>query len=80
MRGDQTAFMYLHTRAGYSVRGSIAYKRLSTATFAVECSTDPNTVIQQTNFTHHPYTEPPEVVIVAVGAAPTMEIYKGQTK
>jgi hypothetical protein len=80
MRGDQTAFMHLHTRAGYSVRGSIAYKRLSTATFAVEGSTDPNTVIQQTNFTHHPYTEPPEVVIVAVGSAPEMEIYTGKTK
>ena len=35
MRGDQSAFMNLHARAGYSVRGSIAYKRLTQATFAV---------------------------------------------
>lgn len=29
MRHDQTGFLKLHQRAGYSVRGSIAYKRLS---------------------------------------------------
>lgn len=28
MRGDQAGFMRLHQQAGYSVRGSIAYKRL----------------------------------------------------
>lgn len=29
MRQDQAGFLKLHTRAGYSVRGSIAYKRLN---------------------------------------------------
>jgi hypothetical protein len=77
MRGDQAAFMHLHEDAGYSVRGSIAYKRLRTATFEVEMPADTATVLQQSNFRHHPYQEPPEVVIVATGAAPTMEIYKG---
>jgi hypothetical protein len=28
MRNDQAAFLKLHTRAGYDVRGSYAYKRL----------------------------------------------------
>lgn len=28
MRHDQTAYLKLHTKAGYSVRGSYAYKRL----------------------------------------------------
>jgi hypothetical protein len=28
MRNDQTAFLKLHQRAGYDVRGSYAYKRL----------------------------------------------------
>jgi hypothetical protein len=28
MRGDQTGFLRIHQRAGYSIRGSIAYKRL----------------------------------------------------
>jgi hypothetical protein len=30
VRGDQTAFLKLHAQAGYSVRGSICYKRLNT--------------------------------------------------
>jgi hypothetical protein len=28
MRGDQSAFLKMHTRRGYSVRGSFAYKRM----------------------------------------------------
>ena len=28
MRGDQTGFMRIHERAGYTIRGSVAYKRL----------------------------------------------------
>jgi hypothetical protein len=28
MRGDQAGFMRIHERAGYTIRGSIAYKRL----------------------------------------------------
>ncbi len=30
MRGDQTAFLRLHQRRGYDVRGSYAYRRLET--------------------------------------------------
>jgi hypothetical protein len=30
MRRDQTAFLKLHERMGYDVRGSYAYKKLST--------------------------------------------------
>ena len=29
MRTDQTAFLKLHARRGYSVRGSFAYKKMS---------------------------------------------------
>lgn len=32
MRGDQSAFLRLHQRHGYSVRGSYAYKRINLAT------------------------------------------------
>lgn len=28
MRGDQAGFMRIHERAGYTIRGSVAYKRL----------------------------------------------------
>ena len=81
MRGDQTAFMHLHRDAGYSVRGSIAYKRLSTATFEVEQHINPSTVVAHSTYTpadgyYHSDTQP---VIVATGAAPTIEIYKGKT-
>jgi hypothetical protein len=80
MRGDQTAFMHLHRDAGYSVRGSIAYKRLSTATFAVEPGINPQSVIAHGSYkTNQEYYDPPETVIVVTGAAPTMEIYKGKS-
>jgi hypothetical protein len=36
MRGDIEGYMRLHAAAGFSVRGSIAYKRIDTATFAVD--------------------------------------------
>jgi len=36
IRSDQTAFLDLHRAAGYSVRGSVAYKRLGTLRFAVD--------------------------------------------
>jgi hypothetical protein len=79
VRGDQAAFMHLHQRAGYSVRGSIAYKRLNTATFEVEGSVNTN-IVADSRYTPGPYQDPPEVVIVATGAAPTMEIYRGRTE
>jgi hypothetical protein len=36
MRGEQDAFLELHRQAGFSVRGSIAYKRLQSATFEID--------------------------------------------
>ena len=35
MRKDQTAFLNLHRSAGYTVRGSVAYKRLNLVDFSV---------------------------------------------
>jgi hypothetical protein len=84
MRGDQTAFMHLHADAGYSVRGSIAYKRLNTATFAVDIPVNPSQVVADGRFTppadgqYYHMTEQP--TIVAVGSAPEMDIYTGRTK
>lgn len=82
VRGDQDAFMHLHARAGYSVRGSIAYKRLSTATFAVDIPVDPTSVTAHATYnqpTGGYYYQDTQPTIVAVGAAPTMEIYKGKS-
>jgi hypothetical protein len=80
MRGDQTAFMHLHRDAGYSVRGSIAYKRLSTATFAVDISTPPGTVVADGRFTPPRYADyyqdTPQPQIVVVGSAENLEAYK----
>ena len=36
VRGEQQAFLDLHRAAGYSVRGSVAYKRLNTTTFEID--------------------------------------------
>lgn len=36
VRGEQAAFLELHRRAGYSVRGSVAYKRLSVKHFELD--------------------------------------------
>jgi hypothetical protein len=36
VRGEQAAFLELHRRAGYSVRGSVAYKRLSVKNFEID--------------------------------------------
>ena len=36
VRGDQLAFLELHRAAGYTVRGSVCYKRLTTTTFEIE--------------------------------------------
>lgn len=44
VRGEQQAFLRLHEQAGYSVRGSVCYKRLRIAAFAVE---DPMANIDQ---------------------------------
>jgi hypothetical protein len=38
IRSDQTAFLDLHRAAGYSVRGSVAYKRLKNMSIQVEPS------------------------------------------
>ena len=84
MRGDQAAFMHLHADAGYSVRGSIAYKRLTTATFSVDIPVDPHTVVAHGTYVPPAdgkyYFEQEQPVIVAVGDAPSMDIYTGRTK
>ena len=36
VRGEQSVFLELHRQAGYSVRGSVCYKRLNKTTFEVE--------------------------------------------
>lgn len=41
VRKDQKAFIHLHERAGYDIRGSVCYKRLSTVTM------DPTTGVIQ---------------------------------
>jgi hypothetical protein len=84
MRSEQDAFMHLHASAGYSVRGSIAYKRMSTATFEVEQIVNPQTVVADGRFTppaaddyYYPDQQP---TIIVTGSAPDMEIYQGKTK
>ena len=42
VRGDQTAFLKLHEEAGYSMRGSIGYKRLNKTTFEIDA---PNIIL-----------------------------------
>ncbi len=83
MRGDQAAFMHLHRDAGYSVRGSIAYKRLNTAVFNVDIPVKPQTVVAHGTFVPPTYNDyyydSPQPTIVAVGVAPTMEIYRGKS-
>jgi hypothetical protein len=83
MRGDQAAFMHLHASAGYSVRGSIAYKRMSTATFVVDQSVNPQTVVADGRFTAPAagdyYYQDHQPQIVVVGSAPEMKIYSGKT-
>jgi len=83
VRGDQTAFMHLHADAGYSVRGSIAYKRLTTATFDVEQPIQASAIVADGRFVPPSfadcYYEPQQPIIVAVGAAPEMNIYKGKS-
>ena len=36
MRRDQTGFLRLHEEAGYDMRGSVCYKRLTQASFAID--------------------------------------------
>jgi hypothetical protein len=84
IRKKQDAFLRLHEQAGYHIKGSSAYKRLMTATFQVDMPIQPHTVVAHSTFTppsdgqYYIRTEQP--VIVAVGAAPEMEIYKGDIK
>lgn len=83
VRGDQDAFMHLHAKAGYSVRGSIAYKRLTTATFEVDMPVNPDKVVADgridPSVTRQYYSQP-QPTIVAVGSAPEMDIYTGNSR
>ena len=79
VRGDQTAFMHLHEDAGYSVRGSIAYKRLNTATFEVDMPVKPQTVVAHGTFVppaYDDYYQDNQPTLVVVGSAPTLATYK----
>jgi hypothetical protein len=76
MRGDQTAFMHLHQQAGYSVRGSIAYKRLNTATFEVEQAVDLDRVIADSKFVVTPGTAPAQPTLIVTGSAARLDDYK----
>ena len=79
VRDEQDAFMHLHTKAGYSVRGSIAYKRLNTATFEVDMPVKPQSVVAHATYnqpTGGYYYQDQQPTIIVTGAAPTMEIYK----
>ena len=78
LRQKQDAFLRLHQQAGYDLRGSAAYKRLSTATFEIDQPVAPSAIVAHGSYTPpQTYCDPPETIIVATGAAPTMEIYKG---
>lgn len=84
VRGEQRGFMHLHELAGYSVRGSVAYKRLSTHTFEVEQPVNHQTVVADGRFVPPKngdyYYKNDQPTIVAVGAAPDMNIYTGKSK
>jgi hypothetical protein len=75
--------MHLHEQAGYTVRGSVAYKRLSQATFAVDQPIQASAIVADGRFVPPSYSdcyyEPQQPTIVVTGAAPTMEIYKGKS-
>jgi hypothetical protein len=80
-RRNQEAFLRLHESAGYTVKGSSAYKRLNTATFAIDQPVSPSTITAHSTYTpSQTYSAPQQPVIVAVGSAPEMEIYQGKTK
>jgi len=36
VRGEQDTFLELHRQAGYTVRGSVAYKRVTRVTFEID--------------------------------------------
>jgi hypothetical protein len=81
LREKQGAFLRLHQQAGYDLRGSAAYKRLSTATFAIDQPVSPGTITAHGSYTpSQTYSAPQQPVIVVTGAAPEMEIYQGKTK
>jgi hypothetical protein len=83
IRVDWENLMFLHSCAGYLVRGTLAWKRLSMKTLRVDMPVNTQTINTSGRFTppsatdyYYPDTQP---TIVAVGAAPTMEIYKGKS-
>lgn len=54
MRQDQAGFLRLHQEAGYSVRGSIGYKRLSQTTFVIDEPVVEVGTINQKNTSYDP--------------------------
>jgi len=80
IRAKHDAFLRLHEQAGYTIKGSSAYKRLSTATFAVDIPVDPHTVVAHGTYAPPTageyYQTTPEPQIVAMGSEPTLASYK----
>jgi hypothetical protein len=84
VRADWENLMFLHSCAGYLVRGTLAWKRLSMKTLRVDIAVDPQRVVADGRFTPPAdgqyYYDDRQPTIVAVGSAPEMEIYTGKTK
>jgi hypothetical protein len=82
MREKQDAFLRLHQQAGYQIRGSAAYKRLTTATFEVNMPIDPHTVVAHAtapSVDSQNYSKPTQPHLVVVGQASEEEFYKSRT-
>jgi hypothetical protein len=79
IRLDWEPLMYLINLAGYNVRGSQAWRRLIMKTINIDLPINPSTVVAHSTYTPADgyYYQDNQPVIVATGAEPTMEIYKG---
>jgi len=84
IRQKTDAFLRLHEQAGYHIKGSSGYKRLTTATFEVAIPVDPQTVTAHATVApvvdgqQNYRTKQPQIVVV--GQASEEEFYKGQSQ
>jgi hypothetical protein len=81
IRADWENLMYLHSCAGYLVRGTLAWKRLSMKTLKVDGMVDPHSVVAHSTYSKPAggyYYNDPQPTIIAVGSAPEMKIYQGK--
>lgn len=83
IRADWENLMFLHSCAGYLVRGTLAWKRLSMKTIKIDTPINPNQVIADGRYVPPTakdyYYRDNSPTIVVVGAAPTMDIYTGKS-